>query len=431
MQRLHFSGALLALPIVVSLTSFCFAQGVFEKRVSPVASDEKQSFQKQVKVALVVGVSKYPEVSGFSALHYAASDAADLAALLKTQGYLVSVLTDNNATRGAIVRTFHQLSETIDPDQGTLVFYFSGHGFAIAGKNYLAPVSASESDLAREGLAVDEVEQLMQSSKARRKLMLLDACRNDPSSDSKGAGGRSFQAFQAAEGLRILNSTRAGRVSYESAELRHGVFTAFVLQGLRGQAAGSDGLVTFHDLSDYVTDGVRRWGVDHNRVQVPYEAVGEKEASGDFLLAAIPDNPPASVAATQIPAPTPRQTLADRPNPREPVNTAPTSPASTPFIQLPPTSRQKAGLQVHMCKSSKVYVYPPSDSEHQFGPNEYRWGPERRKYVAALSGYSSPDFVIKVLETTDSDSKIEFAVRGQTLSGWVRSSDISASCPAR
>jgi formylglycine-generating enzyme required for sulfatase activity len=75
------------------------------------------------------------------------------------------------------------------------------------------------------------------------------------------------------------------------------VFTAFVLEALNGKAAGADGLVTFHDLSDYVTDSVRRWGVNHNRVQVPYEAIGPKEASGDFLLAAtaVAAPPPATI----------------------------------------------------------------------------------------------------------------------------------------
>ena len=304
-QRQQPRAPALSALLLLALSLTAHAQGIFEKRVSPVASDEKQRFQKQVKVALVVGVSKYPEVSGFAALNYAASDATEVGAALKRQGYLVSILTDGDATRGAIVRTLHQLSDAIDPAQGTFLFYFSGHGFSIGTKNYLAPVSASESDLAREGLGIDEVEQLMADSKAKRQLMLLDACRNDPSAGSKGSGGRSFAAFQEAEGLRILNSTRFGRVSYESSELRHGVFTAFVLEALSGKAAGADGLVTFHDLSDYVTDSVRRWGVDHNRVQVPYEAVGPKEASGDFLLA--------SVAAPPRPEPSPSPIATYRP----------------------------------------------------------------------------------------------------------------------
>jgi TPR repeat protein len=259
-----------------------------------------------------VGISKYPSASGFSALHYAATDANDLAAFFKQQGYLVRVLTDTDAMRGSIEQSLHDLSDMVDGQQGTFLFYFSGHGFSIQGKNYLVPISASVSTLERDGLAVEEVEQLLGKSNAKRQLMLLDACRSDESSGAKGNGGRSFSAFQEAEGLRILNSTRIGRVSYESDDLRHGVFTAFVLKGLEG-AAGSDGLVSFHDLSDYVTDSVRRWSNDHGKVQVPFETVWQAEASGDFLLA--------SAAANSGKAPT-------TPTPLKPV--APPAVAPTP-----------------------------------------------------------------------------------------------------
>ena len=305
----------LLIPLFI-VSASALAQGVFEKRIAPVSSDESRSFKKQVKVALLVGVAKYPDASGLSPLNYAASDAIDVGALLKQQGYLVTVLTDFEATRGAILRTLNRLGEAVDPEQGTFLFYYSGHGFALGGKNYLAPISASESDLDREGLAVDEIEQLIGKTKARRQLILMDACRNDASQGSKGAGGRSFSALQAAEGLRILNSTRVGRVSYESEDLKHGVFTAFVLDALRGGAAGTDGLVTFHDLLDYVTDGVRRWGVEHDKIQIPFESVGkDKEASGDFLLATAAAGAPTPTIPLPKPppgvAPSPEQALID------------------------------------------------------------------------------------------------------------------------
>jgi formylglycine-generating enzyme required for sulfatase activity len=57
------------------------------------------------------------------------------------------------------------------------------------------------------------------------------------------------------------------------------------VKGLRGEAAGPDGLVTFQDLVSYVTLSVRPRGLETGCVQVPYEA---GEASGDFLLARAP-----------------------------------------------------------------------------------------------------------------------------------------------
>ena len=279
-------------------------QTVFEKRISPVNANETASFQRHVRAALLVGVSKYPASSGFSALNYAAADAQDLAAVLKQQGYLVRVLADGEAMRGPIEHSLRELGEMVDGEQGTFLFYFSGHGYSQKGKNYLVPISASIDTLERDGLAVDDVEQLMAKSKARRQLMLLDACRSDEGAGTKGSDARSFSAFQAAEGFRILNSTRLGKVSYESPDLRHGVFTAFLLKGLQGDAAGKDGLVTFRDLADYVTDSVRSWSSDHNKLQIPYEAVGAKEASGDFLLARLAVNASVPTLAAPTASPT-------------------------------------------------------------------------------------------------------------------------------
>jgi len=286
----------------LAILSFLFfsslaAQGVFAKRVAPVDAKDAQNFPKQSKVALLVGVSAYPSASGFENLHYAAKDVKELETTLTQQGYTVSLLMDADATRGAIVRTLHQVAETVESNNGTLLFYFSGHGYSIGSQPFLAPVSASEDDLEREGLAVDEVTKIMAASKVQRKVLMLDACRSE--SKVKGANGRSFSSLAAASGFLIFNSTKIGGVSYESDSLGHGVFSAFVLKGLKGAAAGADGLVTFRDLSAYVTDSMVSWGLVNHKEQVPYEAVGPGEVTGEFLLAAdVPKVPVTAVPAT-------------------------------------------------------------------------------------------------------------------------------------
>jgi membrane-associated protease RseP (regulator of RpoE activity) len=255
-----------------------------EKRVAPVDSGLRQTFEKQLKIALVVGVGNYGASTGLSTLKYPARDVEALAAELEKQGYLVRRLVDGDATRGAVRRTLNELTAALDPNQGTFLFYFSGHGFQQEGINYLATFGSSADDLKSEGLAVTEVQTLLRSGRARQSMMFIDACRNDPAAGTRQAGVRTFATLEAAQGLRVLYSTRSGRVSYESDELKQGVFTHYLVRGLRGEAAGADGLVTFRDLADYVTDQARAYGVRLGQVQVPYEA---GESSGDFLLARI------------------------------------------------------------------------------------------------------------------------------------------------
>lgn len=271
-------------------------------RIEPIDPAARRSFEKQVKVALVVGISVYPQGSGLSSLKYAARDADVLGAALKAQGYLVRKLVDSDATRAMIRRTLRELSDVVSPDEGTLLFFFGGHGFTYKGTNYLATAGVTADDLDGEGLAVKDVESLLLASKAKRKLLFVDACRNEPGQGARLSGQRSFDKLQASEGIRVLFSTKEGRVSFEDDALKQGIFTYFLVKGLEGEAAGSDGLVTFRDLADYLTDRMRAYTVERGQVQIPFEA---GESSGDFLMSVgtkagrLPPAIPAPVAPQQ------------------------------------------------------------------------------------------------------------------------------------
>jgi hypothetical protein len=277
---------------------------VREKRVRPVDDSAKQAFEKQLKVALLVGIGDYPKNSGLSALKYPAKDVAMLSLALEKQGYAVRKLIDAEATRGSVRKTVSDLLATLDREQGTFLFYFSGHGFAQGGQNYLATFGSTADDLSDEGLPVNDVQQMLKKGPARQTMMFIDACRNETRPGARSSESRSFSALQTAQGLRVLYSTREGQVSYESDKLQEGVFTYFLLEGLKGEAAGADGLVTFRDLTDYMVEHVRSWGVRNGLIQVPYEA---GESSGDFLLAksvgapVLPTPPPTGVPAAPIP----------------------------------------------------------------------------------------------------------------------------------
>ena len=91
--------------------------------------------------------------------------------------------------------------------------------------------------------------------------MLIDA-------HSGGAGGRTFTAKRTratnlddlflerltrAKGRAIVSAARPNEVSLELAELGHGLFTHYVLEGLKGKADGNgDGIVTVQELYEYV-----------------------------------------------------------------------------------------------------------------------------------------------------------------------------------
>ncbi len=265
------------------------------KRVTPLDTTQKQSFERQAKVAVLAGVGKYASRSGLTSLQFPAHDVDLIQAELEKQGYKVVALKDAEATRGAIEQSLTDAKDLVDQNSGTILFFFSGHGFADGGQNYLATYESAAANLAGSGLPVKRVEELMKATGAQRQMMFLDACRNEAGKSAIGA--RSFDRLDAAAGLHALLSTKAGKISYEDDSLGSGVFTHFLVEGLRGQAAGSDGLITFHDLATYVVDGVSGYGFQHGQMQVPYEA---GEFSGDFLIA---EATPTAGAVARPPSP--------------------------------------------------------------------------------------------------------------------------------
>ncbi len=278
----------LSLCAVLALLAYggpVWAVGDGDKALVRVNKAEAAAFAREEKVALVVGIGQYPDGSGLSKLDFAARDAEDVGGLLEQLDYKVVVLKNQQATGGVLMNQLDALGQLIDRGKGTFLFMFSGHGFSKNNINYIAPFEASSHDIKRYGLKLTEILAALKQTGAKRQVMLIDACRDDPhaAGGKSVVGGRSFVDFDEAEGHSILFSTKFGRKSWEYAELGHGVFSHFVLKGLQGGAAGADGLVTFRSLFDYVRRRVKEYGFP-KKIQVPFI---RGERSGDFLLAKV------------------------------------------------------------------------------------------------------------------------------------------------
>jgi formylglycine-generating enzyme required for sulfatase activity len=236
------------------------------------------------RVAIVVGVGDYPPESGLSQLRYSVNDAKQLAAELNRLGYVVRLLVDREATRSFILRALRESSSLFRNERGTVIFFFSGHGLADAARtNYLATYGASAQNIPRYGLKLDEVISALESSGARQRMLWIDACRNATSAGAKSvANARGFVNVPPASGTRMLFSTSIGGISYENDEFQQGVFTHFLIQGLQGKAADSDGVVTFRRLASYVRRSAQKWSYERGQLQIPEER--SDEAVSDFIL---------------------------------------------------------------------------------------------------------------------------------------------------
>ena len=141
-----------------------------------------------------------------------------------------------------------------------IVLGFSGHGVHLDGKSYLCPGEA-QVDRPTTLVSLDEVYDRLQKCPASFKLLLVDACRNDPRRDGEKTlkateGTKQFARTleRPPEGIMLLTSCAAGQISREDAALGHGIFMHYVLEGLRGKvAAQHNGRVSLLGLADYAS----------------------------------------------------------------------------------------------------------------------------------------------------------------------------------
>ena len=127
------------------------------------------------RVALVVGNSTYSHIAR---LPNPENDAADMAAVLQRLGFEVTTAQDaDRASLNEALRVFTR--ESVGADMA-LVFY-AGHGLEMDGVNYLVPVDARlerDTDVRFETVALDDV--LAATAGASLRMVILDACRNNP-----------------------------------------------------------------------------------------------------------------------------------------------------------------------------------------------------------------------------------------------------------
>jgi hypothetical protein len=132
------------------------------------------------RVALVIGNNDYRYVPK---LQKAVNDARTMGDTLKQLGF--SVMVAENQTRQAFSQTLLQFDATIQPGD-TAFFFFAGHGFEIAGQNFLLPTdvpaaSEGQEELVRDAsILADRIVERLQRRGTRTAILVFDACRNNP-----------------------------------------------------------------------------------------------------------------------------------------------------------------------------------------------------------------------------------------------------------
>jgi uncharacterized caspase-like protein/tetratricopeptide (TPR) repeat protein len=243
--------------------------------------------------ALLIGVGDYP--GNEADLKYPTADAHSIKDLLiSSAGYAedhVRLLTDDGvgdakATKQNIFAAIDQyLAPRVQPGHEIIVF-LAGHGIVngvgAQAKSYFMSVDTdiyqSKEEFVRTGVDMEELARKLSALKASQFTIFYDACRSDP---LPGRGIKGNPLTDVTARILTLAPTRAqqsgvaqteapptsvvfyacdvGERAFESQQLQHGVFTYYILRGLRELAGRPDGRVEANRLAAYLGENVRKW----------------------------------------------------------------------------------------------------------------------------------------------------------------------------
>jgi hypothetical protein len=245
---------------------------VSEKKIAVKYVEIRKNFW-----AVVIGINDYPNAPK---LKWAVNDARafyqHLVDFMKIPEDNVILLLNQDANLTQLRSMLGTYLKKRAGPEDMVIIYFAGHGATEKDmispdgdglEKYLLAFDADPKDLYASALPMREISHIFYRIQSERLIFIADSCY------SGTTGGRTIHqggvranisdAFldriSGGKGRIILTASGANEVSAEDDKLQHGIFTYYLLKGLKGPAdADKDGLVSVDEAYRYVTAHVPR-----------------------------------------------------------------------------------------------------------------------------------------------------------------------------
>ncbi len=250
-------------------------------------------------VGLAIGISEYSPGTKLSRLAACVNDATRVREAfldipqLNADSLRLWSLTDKTVekpTRTSMIGQLKRLANLATAED-RLFFYYSGHAVKVDDELYLVPSDAYASDDADALLSVNKVKEILNSSEAKQKLIVLDACYSGPDTSQFKAvpaqiSNNFLQKYLAeTKGAVTLSSSENDQKSWASSpDSKLSLFTYYLLRALQGEPESLDGNkhLTLYSLHSYLSTHVDRRARSYQTRQRPGL---DGKLNGDFLLA--------------------------------------------------------------------------------------------------------------------------------------------------
>ena len=138
-----------------------------------------------------------------------------------------------------------------------LIFYYAGHGLPDeeTKESYILPVDISTENI-REGIKLKDMYQKFSNSKARRTIVIVDACFSGEGRNQSLLAARAVRMKPQEASLEgnivVMTAVKSDQRSLPFNQQKHGIFTYFLLKHLKE----TNGNANLGDLERYLSEEV-------------------------------------------------------------------------------------------------------------------------------------------------------------------------------
>jgi len=211
--------------------------------------------------AVVIGIADYQALSARTGdLRFADRDAQQVASFLQSKSGSnvpashIRLLTNRQATKANIQQAMTLFRQAKAGDR--VILYFSGHGLS----DSFAPYDVQPGSQ-RKLLTHKDIKAAFHESGATTKLCIADACLSGSMTQQQTVRRNTAQAIAGNReaNVAMLLASRSTQNSIENRRLVGGLFTYYLLQGLKGQGdLNGDKIVTIRELHQYISPRIRQ-----------------------------------------------------------------------------------------------------------------------------------------------------------------------------
>ncbi len=230
-------------------------------------------------VAIIIGITDYKNLPRADFANDDARAFYDYAMRgLGVRTENIKLLVDADAGQGEILKTFKTWLPSRVKSTTDVYVYYSGHGLPSADgqTHYLLPQQADRDLIEDTAVAQSRINAAIQAAKPKSVTIFLDSCYSGAARTGQTllANARpvslkaNTQTFPSD--FTVFTASTAEQISSSSNELKHGIFSYYLMRGMEGDAdTNKDGKITTGEMQAYLTENVAKQASLANRVQQP------------------------------------------------------------------------------------------------------------------------------------------------------------------